>query len=223
MNPYSCFDIIGPIMVGPSSSHTAGAVRLGRLARAMADGLPQAVRIILHGSFAQTYKGHGTDLAILGGILGFDTDDIRIRHADQLAQEAGLDFTIETDDLGESYHANTAKFIMINHFGCEVTMIGSSLGGGKVLINELNGFQVEIEGRLPAIVNTHWDQPGSIQAITSVLANHNINIAYMKVFRKEKRTVAYMVIETDEMVPAEVVEKLMSLKAIVDVRFIAPV
>lgn len=223
MGQYSCFDIIGPVMVGPSSSHTAGAVRLGRLARALSDGLPKSVRIILHGSFAKTYKGHGTDLAILGGLLGMNTDDVRIRHSYQLAKEAGLAFAIETADLGEGYHANTVKFIIINRFDYEVTMVGCSLGGGKVMITELNGFPVEIEGCLPAIVNTHWDKPGSIHAIAGVLAKYDINIAYMKVFRKEKRTVAYMVIETDEFVPQEAMDELTALKAIVDVRFIAPV
>lgn len=223
MSQYSCFDIIGPIMVGPSSSHTAGAVRLGRLARTIADGLPKSVQIILHGSFAKTYKGHGTDLAILAGLLGMDTDDIRIRDSYQLANEAGLDFSIATADLGEQYHTNTVKFILLNQFDYEYTLIGCSLGGGKVMITELNGFPVEIEGRLPAIINTHLDQPGVIHAITGVLAKHDVNIAYMKVFRKEKRTVAYMVIETDEYVSQEAMEELMALKVIVDVKFIAPV
>ena len=223
MSEYSCFDIIGPVMVGPSSSHTAGAVRLGRLARALVDGQPKSVQIILHGSFAKTYRGHGTDLAILAGLLGMDTDDIRIRDSYRLAQEAGLNFTISTADLGDTYHANTVKFVMIDQFDYEMTMIGCSVGGGKVLITELNDFPVEIEGRLPAIVNTHLDQPGVIHAITGVLAKYQVNIAYMKVFRKEKRTVAYMVIETDEYVPQEAMDELVVLKVIVDVKFIAPV
>ena len=133
MSEYSCFDIIGPVMVGPSSSHTAGAVRLGRLARAIADGLPKSVQIILHGSFAKTYRGHGTDLAILAGLLGMETDDIRIRDSYRLAEEAGLDFTITTADLGEQYHANTVKFVMVNQFDYEITMIGCSVGGGKII------------------------------------------------------------------------------------------
>ena len=122
MSEYSCFDIIGPVMVGPSSSHTAGAVRLGRLARAIADGQPKSVQIILHGSFAKTYRGHGTDLAILAGLLGLETDDIRIRDSYRLAEEAGLDFTITTADLGEDYHANTVKFVMVNQFDYEITI-----------------------------------------------------------------------------------------------------
>ena len=223
MSEYSCFDIIGPVMVGPSSSHTAGAVRLGRLARAIADGLPKSVQIILHGSFAKTYRGHGTDLAILAGLLGMETDNIRIRDSYRLAEEAGLDFTITTADLGEQYHANTVKFVMVNQFDYEITMIGCSVGGGKVMITELNDFPVEIEGRLPAIINTHLDQPGVIHAITGILARYQVNIAYMKVFRKEKRTTAYMVIETDEYVPQEAMDELVALKVIVDVKFIAPV
>ena len=223
MSQYSCFDIIGPVRVGPSSSHTAGAVRLGRLARAIADGQPKSVEIILHGSFAQTYKGHGTDLALVAGLLGMDTDDTRIKDAFRLAKEMGLQYRITTADLGDRYHVNTVKFVIINQYDYEISVVGCSLGGGKVMINELNDFPVEIEGRLPTIIDTHMDQPGVISAITGVLAKYNINIAYMKVFRKEKRTVAYMIIETDEYVPSAAMEELMALKVILDVKFIAPV
>lgn len=223
MSGYSCFDIIGPIMVGPSSSHTAGAVRLGRLARTIADGLPKSVEIILHGSFAQTYKGHGTDLALLGGLLGMETDDVRIKESYALAEEAGLNFTIKTACLGDKYHVNTVKFVIVNQDGYEITVLGSSLGGGKVMINELNDFPVEIEGRLPTVIATHMDQPGVISTITGILGKYGVNIAAMKVFRKEKRTVAYMIMETDEYVPQEAMEELMALKVIVDVKFVAPV
>ena len=112
MNEYSCFDMIGPVMVGPSSSHTAGAVRLGRFARAIAQELPKKVEFLLHGSFGKTYKGHGTDLALLGGLLGMDTDDVRIRNSNQLAEESGLQYEFIATDLGEGYHANTARFVM---------------------------------------------------------------------------------------------------------------
>lgn len=220
MSEYSCFDIIGPVMVGPSSSHTAGAVRLGRFARIIADGLPQEVEIQLHGSFAKTYKGHGTDLALLGGLLGMDTDDIRIRDSYQLAQEAGLQFTMKPVDLGEGYHANTVKFIMRDKHGDEKTVIGCSIGGGKIKITALDNFPVEIEGDYPTIIDIHLDQPGVIHQITGVLARHGVNIASMKLFRQVKHTVAYMTIETDDAVSHSAIEEIMATGVVVDVKFV---
>jgi len=222
MAEYSCFDMIGPVMVGPSSSHTAGAVRLGRFARAIAQELPQAVEIQLHGSFAKTYKGHGTDLALLGGLLGMETDDVRIRDSFQLAADAGLRYQFVATDLGEGYHANTAKFIMTLADGAQKTVVGCSVGGGKVLITELDGFPVEIEGVYPTIIDTHLDQPGVIHKITGVLVDYQVNIAAMKVFRQEKNTVAYMIIETDQVVTDEALEKIAALKPVLDVKFIKP-
>ena len=221
---FSCFDIIGPVMVGPSSSHTAGACRLGRLARALADNTPVKVDIILHGSFAQTYKGHGTDLALIGGLLGMDTDDERIKDAEYYAKEAGLEYIIRTDDLGEDRHANTVKFIIINSYGDAFTMMGASLGGGKVMITEINDFPVEIDGNLPALCNIHKDQPGAVYAISEVLLKYKINIASMRVYRREEKyTVAFMIIETDDLVPQEAMAEIEELSVIVDVKFIPPI
>ncbi len=222
MSEYSCFDIIGPVMVGPSSSHTAGAVRLGRFARAIAGELPQQVEILLHGSFAKTYKGHGTDLALLGGMLGMETDDVRIRDSYRLADEAGLRYQFVPADLGDGYHANTAKFVMTTAAGETKTVVGCSVGGGKVLITELDGFPVEIEGMYPTIIDTHLDQPGVIHCITGVLMAYQVNIATMKVFRQEKHTVAYMVLETDQEVTAEAIEKIAALEPVLQVKFIKP-
>lgn len=222
MSTYSCFDIIGPVMVGPSSSHTAGAVRLGRFARAIARELPQEVEILLHGSFAKTYKGHGTDLALLGGLLDMETDDVRIRDSYQLADEAGLKYKFVATDLGDGYHTNTAKFIMKTADQAVKTVVGCSVGGGKVLITELDGFPVEIEGVYPTIIDTHLDQPGVIHKITGVLVDYQVNIAAMKVFRQEKNTVAYMVIETDQDVPEAAMEEMAALKPVLDVKFVKP-
>ena len=222
MSEYSCFDIIGPVMVGPSSSHTAGAVRLGRFARAIAKELPQKVEILLHGSFAKTYKGHGTDLALLGGLLGMDTDDVRIRDSFRHAEEAGLIYTFTATDLGEGYHANTAKFVMTLSNGTVKEVVGCSIGGGKVLITELDGFSVEISGAYPTIIDTHMDQPGVIHMITGVLVDYGINIAGMKVFRQEKNTVAYMIIETDQCVPSYALEEIRALQPVLDVKFVKP-
>ena len=180
--------------------------------------------IILHGSFAETYHGHGTDLALLGGLLGMHADDERIREADRYAKEAGLDYIIRTDDLGEDQHANTVKFIIVNDYGDVFTMVGASLGGGRVMITEINDFPVEIDGALPAICNIHKDQPGAIYAISGVLAKHGINVASMRVYRREeKHTVAFMVIETDEFVPQQAMEEMEELAVIVDVKFIPPI
>ena len=223
MANYSSFDIIGPVMVGPSSSHTAGACRLGRLAKALS-ATPKKVDIILHGSFAKTYKGHGTDLALLAGLLGMDTDDERIRFAEKYAHEAGLEYTISTADLGEKYHANTAKFRIENEDGDVFTMIGSSLRGGRMMITEINGFPVEVSGDLPAISNIHLNRPGAIYTISGVLAKHNINVYSMKVYRSEKKsTNAFMILETDEIVPPEVMAEIEELPVIVDVKFIPPI
>ncbi|MBR6756313.1 MAG: L-serine ammonia-lyase, iron-sulfur-dependent subunit beta [Peptococcaceae bacterium] len=222
MSDYSCFDIIGPVMVGPSSSHTAGAVRLGRFARSLTDGMPTFVDIQLHGSFAETYKGHGTDLAIISGLLGMDTDDVRIKDAYQLAEEAGLNYTITRIDLGDEHHANTVRFIMKDKHGDEKTVTGCSVGGGKIKIIELDNFEVDIEGEYPTIIDTHLDQPGAINQITGILANHKVNIASMRVFRQVKRTVAYMVIETDEIVSQNVIDEMLDTGVVVDVKFINP-
>lgn len=222
MSAYSCFDIIGPVMVGPSSSHTAGAVRLGRFARAIARELPREVEILLHGSFAKTYKGHGTDLALLGGLLGMETDDVRIRDSYRLAEEAGLHYKFTATDLGDGYHANTAKFVMTTSDGAVKTVVGCSVGGGKVLITELDGFPVEIEGIYPTIIDTHLDQPGVIHKITGVLVDYQVNIAAMKVFRQEKNALAYMVIETDQEVPDDALREMAAMRPVLDVKFVKP-
>ena len=220
MNEYSCFDMIGPVMVGPSSSHTAGAVRLGRFARAIAQELPKKVEFLLHGSFGKTYKGHGTDLALLGGLLGMDTDDVRIRNSNQLAEESGLQYEFIATDLGEGYHANTARFVMTLADGSVKTVTGCSIGGGKVLITELDGFPVEIEGIYPTIVDTHLDQPGVIHKITGVLVNYQVNIAAMKVFRQERNSVAYMIIETDQDVPKQALFEIAAMEPVLEVKFV---
>ena len=222
MSEYSCFDIIGPVMVGPSSSHTAGAVRLGRFARAIAKELPKSVGIYLHGSFAQTYKGHGTDLALLGGLRGMETDDVQIRDSYQLAEEAGLEYRFIATDLGDGYHANTARFVMTLTDGSKKEITGCSVGGGKVLITELDGFPVEIEGMYPTLIDTHLDQPGVIHKITGVLVDYHVNIAAMKVFRQEKNTVAYMVIETDQEVPEDALKEIIVMRQVLDIKFIKP-
>lgn len=210
-------------MVGPSSSHTAGAVRLGRLARSIIGGLPKKVEIFLHGSFAQTYRGHGTDLALIGGLLGLNTADPQISNSFTKAKEEGLDFKFIPTDLGEEVHPNTVKFIITNRADEELTIMGSSIGGGSVVITQLNGNEIELKGDLPTIITTHHDIPGVISRVSQILANYKINIAFMRVFRKEKRKLANMIVETDENVQAEIIKEILALEPVVNVSFIEPV
>ncbi|SMB89740.1 L-serine ammonia-lyase [Desulfonispora thiosulfatigenes DSM 11270] len=223
MGEYGCFDIIGPIMVGPSSSHTAGAVRLGRMAREIAGELPKEVKLMLYGSFAETYKGHGTDLALISGLLGFDTFDERIRSSFTLAKEQGLRFSFITGEKEERFHPNTVKFMITTHAGENLTVIGSSIGGGSVEITEINGHPLRIKGDFPTLITFHNDIPGVISKVSECLARYDINIAFMEVFRKEKRKTATMVVETDEYIPNEAMQEILKIEPISHVRFVQPV
>lgn len=218
----SSFDIIGPIMVGPSSSHTAGAVRLGRIARLLLGEAPRCARILLHGSFRETYRGHGTDLALVAGLLGLDTSDPRIREAHRLAQEAGLDFKIEAVELG-AVHPNTVKLILTGQQGYHLELVGSSTGGGNIVVTEINGFPVEVYGQYDTLVTVHQDQPGVIAQVTNVLANGGINVAYMRVARKNKGKLASMIIEIDQQVSAKILQDIEDLPTINSVRFVGKV
>ena len=195
----SLLDIIGPVMVGPSSSHTAGACRLGLLARCLVGGTPQTARIQLHGSFARTGEGHGTDKAIVAGLMGFAPDDDRIRTALEIAEREGLDYKFEKTTLGEEgdVHPNTAR-ITIHRGERSATMVGSSLGAGRVLVTEIDGYPVEVTGNYNTVVLVAEDVKGSVARIATLLAEDNINIATLKLSRKERGGDAFMVIEVDE-------------------------
>lgn len=192
----SVFDIIGPVMIGPSSSHTAGAARIGRVARDLFGRQPKWAKIYLYGSFAETYKGHGTDVAIIGGLLDYDTYDERIKTAFKEAADAGLtfEFITETDHTD---HPNTAR-IVIGDDQMEMSMVGISIGGGAIEITELNGFPLRLSGGMPAILVVHDDRAGCIANVANCLAKHHINIGHMEVSRKERGNVALMVIEVDQ-------------------------
>ncbi len=145
MPNYSIFDVAGPIMVGPSSSHTAGACKLGQIARALFHGTPEKVTFILHGSFATVYKGHATDRALLGGVMKFKTSDSEIKNSFQIAEQAGLKYCFETADLGEKYHPNTVKIILEKEGRRPMSMIGCSIGGGIVNVVQIDQFEVNLE------------------------------------------------------------------------------
>lgn len=222
MRQRSVFDIVGPIMVGPSSSHTAGAARLGAFARAIAGGDVREARVTLHGSFASTGRGHGTDLAIVGGLLGFAPDDIRIRDAFALAKDAGLTVTFTEADLGDT-HPNTARIVIDSSAGETFLVQGSSVGAGDVEITLIDDFPVRLTGELPALGVVHLDQPGVVAAVSARLAAAVINIASMQVFRERRGARALMVIETDEPVSDEVATGIAALEGVTDVRVVPAV
>jgi L-serine dehydratase len=194
----SLLDIIGPVMVGPSSSHTAGACRLGLLARNLVGGTPDRARIELHGSFARTGEGHGTDKAIAGGLMGFRPDDERLRDALEIAEREALAYVFEKTTLADDAHPNTAR-ITVERGDRHAVMTGSSLGAGRVLVTEINGYAVEVTGSYHTIVLIAEDVKGSVAAIATILAEHGINIANLRLTRRERGGDAFMVIEVDDM------------------------
>lgn len=202
----SVFDVIGPVMIGPSSSHTAGAARIGKAARNLLGGEPTWARIYLYESFAKTYKGHGTDFALVGGLLGFETDDLRMSKALEIAKEKNM--TIEfIEDSSAVDHPNTARLVIGNDTD-KIELIGISIGGGKVEITELNGFELRLSGNHPAILIMHNDRFGAIASVTRILAKHEINIGHMEVNRKDVGKEALMVIEVDQNVGDAVLNEL---------------
>jgi L-serine dehydratase len=213
----SVFDVIGPVMIGPSSSHTAGAVRLGRLARAVFGEQPARAVITLHGSFASTGRGHGTDLALVAGLLGFAPDDVRIRTADEEARAAGMVVTFDEADLGE-VHPNTARLELWSADNRTVTVQGSSVGGADVVLTAIDDFDVNITGELPVLVVEHQDQPGVIASVSAQLAEYGVNIAGMEVSRERRGARALMVIETDQPVDTLTIAAVAAGDGVTEVR-----
>jgi L-serine dehydratase len=193
----SILDIIGPVMVGPSSSHTAGACRLGLLARGLVGGTPERARIELHGSFARTGEGHGTDKAIVGGLMGFRPDDDRLRTALEIAEREGLAYRFEKTTISEDAHPNTVR-MTVERGDRHAEMVGSSLGAGRVLVSSIEGFPVEVSGSYHTIVLVAEDIPGSVARIATLLAEDGLNIANLRLTRKKRGGDAFMVIELDE-------------------------
>jgi L-serine dehydratase len=190
------FDILGPVMVGPSSSHTAGACRLGLMARAVLGEVPDAATIRLHGSFAATGHGHGTHRAIVGGLLGMSPDDLRLRRAFEEAEKAGLDYTFEEVDLGDEAHPNSVVF-RVRKGEEAVELRGASVGGGRVEVTEIDGFPVKLGGAYDTLVLVARDRPGTIAAISAVFAEDDVNLATMRVDRTGRHKEALMTLEVD--------------------------
>ena len=210
MEDFSVFDIIGPRMTGPSSSHTAGAVRLANIARHIAEQDVAEATFTLYGSFAETGKGHGTDKALVAGILGMETDDARIKDAYRIAREQGVIVSVEYSDEPPK-HPNTARIIVTASNGLTTEVVGESVGGGNIRISEINGLDVEFSGEYPTLVIQHNDKPGVIAEVSHVLAQLNVNIAFMRVFRHGKGEDAYMTIETDQPVTPDMLAMILKL------------
>lgn len=201
------FDIVGPIMIGPSSSHTAGAVRIGKVARKIAKNDIKKVIFNLHGSFSKTYKGHGTDKALLAGILGMDEQDERLREAFSYAEKYGVSYEFKEKDLGD-VHSNTVEIEITKDDDSVVKVIGCSIGGGSIKIIKINCINVNFTGDYPTIIINHIDNKGVIAKLTNLLFEENVNIAYMSVYRENKGDKAYMVIEMDEYVEEDIINKI---------------
>lgn len=215
----SIFDIIGPVMVGPSSSHTAGAVRIGNVARIILGEKPTKVLFYLFGSFADTYKGHGTDVALAAGILGLKTDDMKIPQALHMAHDENITMNfIPLSD--EVEHPNTVNIIMYGESGKKVKVNASSIGGGSIVINEVNGMKVNMDGGVANLLILHLDTPGMIAKVATVLSDLQINIAIMKVERTIKGGDASMLIELDEDTLNTSLNKLMAIENIKEVIYI---
>ncbi|MGI5962949.1 MAG: L-serine ammonia-lyase, iron-sulfur-dependent subunit beta [Lawsonibacter sp.] len=210
------FDILGPVMVGPSSSHTAGAVRIGRMARALLGQKPVWAQLLLHGSFALTGEGHGTHQALVAGLLGLSPDDTRVPDSFSLAQKEGLTFSFDTCSLRD-VHPNSALIRLQGEQGGLIEVGASSPGGGRILVFQIDGLHTSFSGELPTVVIHNSDQPGCVSLATGVLAAHNINVATLQLNRDGRGENAVMVIECDQSIPQTVLDQLGSLPGILHV------
>ena len=209
------FDIIGPIMIGPSSSHTAGAARIGKYALNILGVKPVKADIYFSGSFAKTYKGHGTDKAIVAGILGMDTDDPGIKYSFETAEHRGLEFAFHTGEI-ENAHPNTAFIVLTSESGKTVEVQGASVGGGNIVITKINGTEVEITGKFTTMIVLHRNIPGMISDVTRVLAQNGINIGKFDLRRNPRGGKGVMIIELDSDVPEYVNDEIKEMDNVID-------
>lgn len=221
MKGIGVFDILGPIMIGPSSSHTAGAARLGKIARSIAGEDIIEVTFLLHGSFAKTYKGHGTDRALVAGILGMEPSDENLKYSMDIAKEKNINFLFKEADLGD-VHPNTVKFIMrtVEDKYCEV--MGSSIGGGNIKVCKVNNIEVDFTGMYETLIIAQKDAPGVINSVSHILYSENINVAFMKVFRDGKGQEATMIFEMDNKINEDIIERIKNIELVNNVISISP-
>ena len=216
------FDIMGPVMIGPSSSHTEGAARIGLIARSLLEEAPVEVHILLHGSFAKTYKGHGTDKAIIAGILGMQADDSRIRFSPEIAGQEGIQVEITEGEI-ENAHPNTAEIVLKGKSGKKVSLRGSSVGGGNILVTRLNGMEVSLTGQNATLIILHKDAPGTIASVTDIISDYGANICNFRLARKSKGGQAVMTIETDGNFKEDLNEKIKKLPNIYSSTILLPI
>lgn len=220
METLSAFDVVGPVMIGPSSSHTAGALRIASLARKIAKRDVRRVEFVLYGSFAETYRGHGTDRALVAGILGFDAGDMRIRDSFAWAEREGVEFSFRVDARTKVEHPNTVDIALTRADGKVVSLTGVSTGGGAAEIRRLNGIELVITGEYNTILVKQRDEPGVAAHVTSCLAEGKVNIAFMRLYREGKGRTAYTIVETDQSIGADVLERILDYPSIVGVTLI---
>lgn len=213
------FDIIGPVMVGPSSSHTAGAAKIGNIARKLLGTPVQNADIYFHGSFLATGKGHGTDKALIAGLLGFPVDDPRIAGSFRYAEENGMQYRMSGIDLGEA-HPNSVKLILTGTDGRKIEIVAASVGGGAIRVTEIDGLPANFSGDYPTLVVSNLDQPGHVTEITSMLSHKSINIATMQLYRSSKGGNAVIVLECDQEVPETAIRWLAHLEGILKVTYL---
>lgn len=213
------FDILGPVMVGPSSSHTAGAVRIGLMTRKLLGSQPVVARIFLHGSFAATGVGHGTDRALVAGLLGMQPDDGNIPHSFEIAKEKGMEFSFEHKNIRDA-HPNTTIIEVENREGRMLTIQASSIGGGRIVINKLDNMEIHFSGEKPTLIIQSIDQKGCLAGVTKTLSDNEINIATMQLHREKRGGYAVMVIEMDQPITEASVEYLKKLNGVVKVTYL---
>ena len=214
------FDIIGPVMVGPSSSHTAGAVRIGYIAgKLMGEPIAKA-EILLYGSFLATGKGHGTRKALVAGLLGMKPDDMRIPDSFEIAKEHGIEVVFGESALRDA-HPNTAQIFLISVTGKKLEVVGESLGGSRINIAQIDGISTNFSGDYPTLVVHNMDQPGHVAEVTSMLAHKSVNIATMQLYRSNRGGDAVMVLECDQEIPREGIEWLKKVEGITKVTYLS--
>lgn len=214
----SVFDIIGPVMIGPSSSHTAGAVRIGKVVHSIFGEIPDEVTFHLYNSFAKTYKGHGTDKALVAGIMGMDTDNPDIKRSLEIAHQKGIKIYWDILKDSNAPHPNTVK-ISVKKADKSMSVTGVSIGGGNIQVTELNGFSVSLSMNTPTIITVHQDIPGMIAKVTDILSSSNINIATMNVTRESAGEKAIMIIEVDSRECQDAVKSIAKISNIHNVNF----
>ncbi len=214
------FDVMGPVMVGPSSSHTAGAVKIGYTARKLLREEVKSAKLYLHGSFLATGRGHGTDKAIIAGLLGMQPDDERIPNSFRIAAERGLEYEFAGIELRNA-HPNSVLMKLTGKHGNNLELVASSIGGGAIMINQIDGVEADICACNPTLIINNVDQPGHVSLVTSILGQKSVNIATMHIYRDRRGGNATMIIECDQEVSTDAIELLKRMEGITKVTYLS--